>query len=115
VVADREDAVAERDLDNAAVGAPGTCIVDDIGHRPRHPLRGVEDHGRFDIHLKPQCWGSAAGPVDRVLNDLIQVHGLNPFGGHRSTGQLKNIGYKLGQLVQLVDDRPLELSAFLLG
>ena len=46
------------------------------------------------------------------MNDLVQIDGLDPCGGHRPPSQLKHIGNELGQLIQLGHDRLLELAPY---
>ncbi len=115
VVAHRQHAALQQDLDRVVGPAPLARVVDDVGDRAGDPLGRVDDHRRLEIEAELELRRSALGVVDRPSDDRVELDRFGVLVGRRSAGELDDVGDELCELVELGDDRLLEALAILLG
>ena len=72
VVADRDPAAGDLDLDRAALGAPLGGVVEQVGDRATEPLAVAADQRGRDPLLEPSSAGAAPRALDGVAGELVE-------------------------------------------
>src|SRR6202451_1428813 len=71
VVADRQRATLQLDLDGPTVGAPLARVVEHVGDRAGDPVALAADERRLDRRLDPHLRRPAPRALDDARDDLI--------------------------------------------
>ena len=115
VVADRDDAVGERDLHRAVGGTPLRGVVEQVGHGTLQGARLTLDPPRAQVGVERERRGPQLHAIDRVRHDVGEVHRLGIVVQRLVARQLDEVADQGRELLDLGADVGHDLHRLLVA